>query len=86
MKDFLYLPRWFSIITAIYKSPEYKCYCQKLNHEVKASMNYLRSIVKLLEQKGLIKIIYDSKIHMIQMTEKGRRIAHNIINITSELR
>ena len=86
MRDPLYIPRWFTVLIEIYQAPDYMRYCQRLNREVKASINYLRAIVKLLEEKNLVEIIPTKNIHRIDVTEKGKRIAANILNITSELR
>lgn len=86
MVELLHLPKWSDVLIEIYKAPEYKRYCQKINREVKASMNHLRTIVKLLAKEKLIEIIPTHKIHKINMTEKGERIVVCILNIKSELR
>lgn len=86
MRDPLYLPRWFTVLIEIYRAPDHKRYCQRLNNEVKASINYLRAIVKLLVDKNLVEIIPVKNVHRIDVTKKGKRIATNIISITSEIR
>lgn len=86
MGELLHLPKWSNVLIGIYKTPEYKRYCQKINREVKASINHLRAIVRLLEEAKLIEIIPSRKIKRINMTEKGKRVVVNILNIKSELR
>ena len=86
MGGLLYLPKWSEILVEIYKAPEHSRYCQKINREVKASINHLRTIVKSLEEAKLIEIIPTKKIKRINVTEKGKRIVVCILNIKSELR
>ena len=80
------MPRWFAVLIEIYRAPDYRRYCERLNKDVKASMNYLRAIVKLLQAKKLVRIVPCKNIHRIDITEKGKRIAMHIIGITSELK
>lgn len=79
-------PVWHDVIVKIYKTPEHKRYCQKISKEVKASINHLRTIVKLLKKAKLIEIMPTKKIKRIAMTDKGKRVAASILNIKSELR
>lgn len=86
MVELLYLPKWSKIITEIYKTPEHYRYCQKINRGVKASLNHLRTVIKLLETAQLIEIVPTKKIKRINLTEKGKRVAVYILNIESEIR
>ena len=86
MGELLHLPKWSDVLIQIYKAPEYKRYCQKINRDVKASINHIRYIVKLLEEAKLIEIIPTRKIKKINMTEKGEKIAVCILNMKTELR
>ena len=86
MGGLLYFPKWSEILVEIYKAPERSRYCQKINREVKASLNHLRTIVRLLEEAKLIEIIPTRKIKKIIMTEKGKKVVVCILNIKSELR
>jgi predicted transcriptional regulator len=86
MEGPLIIPKWFIVLKAIKKAPDDKRYCQKLNREVKLSFNHLRTIIRALERKHLIIIIPKKKIKKISLTEKGRQIASNIINILAEVK
>lgn len=82
----LYLPIWIEVLVELYKAPDYKRYCQRMNQEVKTSMTHLRAVVKRLSEKSLIEIVPTKKINRIIVTEKGKRIAVAVQNIKSELR
>lgn len=82
----LYFPRWSDVLLEIYKSPAHRRYCQRLNRRVKASMNHLRSIVRILEQDKLVEIVPTRKIKKIFLTQKGRRIAILFLKIRQELK
>ena len=86
MERLLCLPKWTEVLIQIHKAPEHRRYCQRINREVKASINHLRAIVKLLEEANLIEIVPTKKINKIRLTEKGVRIAVNILNIKTQLR
>ena len=86
MSSSLYLPIWIEVLVELYKAPDYKRYCQRMNQEVKTSMTHLRAVVKRLSEKSLIEIVPTKKINRIIVTEKGKRIAVAVQNIKSELR
>lgn len=86
MSSSLYLPIWIEVLVELYKAPDYKRYCQRMNQEVKTSMTHLRAVVKRLSEKRLIEIVPTKKINRIIVTEKGKRIAVAVQNIKSELR
>ena len=82
----LQLPKWGDIIVELYKTHEPHRYCQRINRNVKASINHLRFTVKLLEKAKLIEIIPTKKIKRINLTKKGEIVAASILRIKSELR
>ena len=86
MEGLLYLPMWSNVLIEIQRAPEHRRYCQSINREVKASLNHLRAIVKLLEEANLIEIIPKNKIKTINITEKGKKVVKNILDIKTELR
>ena len=79
----LYLPIWIEVLVELYKAPDYKRYCQRMNQEVKTSMTHLRAVVKRLSEKSLIEIVPTKKINRIIVTEKGKRIAVAVQDIKS---
>ena len=81
----LRLPRWNDVLLAIYRCRDNSRYCEKLNRKVKASRTHLREIVKLLARQRLIRIVPGTKVKLLQLTSKGRRIAACILEIRSEL-
>lgn len=85
MSSSLYLPIWIEVLVELYKAPDYKRYCQRMNQEVKTSMTHLRAVVKRLSEKSLIEIVPTKKINRIIVTEKGKRIAVAVQAIKSEL-
>lgn len=85
MSSSLYLPIWIEVLVQLYKAPDYKRYCQRMNQEVKTSMTHLRAVVKRLSEKRLIEIVPTKKINRIIVTEKGKRIAVAVQAIKSEL-
>jgi len=82
----LYLPRWNDVLVEIYSSANGNRYCQKLNRGVKGSLTHLREVVRLLEKYELIEIVPTKKIKQINLTEKGKRVCINIMNLKSELK
>jgi len=85
MEWLLNLPKWGDVLVEIYKAREHNRYCQRINREVKASINHLRAIVKMLEGAKLIEIVPTKKIKRINLTEKGESVATSIMKIKSEL-
>ncbi len=85
MSSSLYLPIWIEVLVELYKAPDYKRYCQRMNQEVKTSMTHLRAVVKRLSEKRLIEIVPTKKINRIIVTEKGKRIAVAVQAVKSEL-
>lgn len=85
MSSSLYLPIWIEVLVQLYKAPDYKRYCQRMNQEVKTSMTHLRAVVKRLSEKRLIEIVPTKKINRIIVTEKGKRIAVAVQAIKAEL-
>ena len=73
------------MLLEIHRSPEGKRYCEKLTRQVKGSRTHLRDVVKMLEQHKLIRIEPTSKMKMLSLTEKGKKVALNLLEIRSEL-
>jgi len=86
MSSSLYLPVWIDVLVQLYKAPDYKRYCQRMNRDVKTSMTHLRAVVRRLAEKNLVEIVPTKKIKRIIMTDKGKRIAVAVQNIKSELK
>ncbi len=86
MTSSIYLPKWNEVLVALYRAPDYRRYCQKINHQVESSANHIREIVKQLTKKKLIEIFATKKIKRIFVTDKGKRVAISILDIMSELR
>jgi len=86
MRKLIYIPKWMIVLVEIHQARGKRCYCQKLNREVKISINHLRSIVKYLEIKQLIEIVASKKIKDLHITEKGKRVAVAALNMKLELK
>jgi predicted transcriptional regulator len=80
------MPRWTDVLLEIYKSPDTKRYCEKLNKRIHGSLTHIRDIVKLLAQYGFITITPEKKINKLELTEKGVIIIESILQIKLELR
>lgn len=86
MPEDLRLPRWNDVLIAIYKAQQRKPYCQRLNREIRGSLTHLREIVKALADFQLIEVYQGKKTKHIMLTEKGRQVAENLLQIKDYLR
>jgi len=82
----LKLPRWSDVIIEIHKTRDTHRYCQRINRNVKTSINHLRYTVELLEKAQLVTIIPTNRIKRINLTEKGKSVAVSLLKLKSELR
>ena len=85
MKGLLSLPRWSDVLLEVYKNPGKRKYCQKLNRNVKSSINHVRLLVQVLEKADLVQISPTSKIKEISLTEKGKGVAESIMSIRAAI-
>ncbi|MHA1823539.1 MAG: hypothetical protein ACTSXM_06750 [Promethearchaeota archaeon] len=85
MSNPLTTPRWHEIILELYRNNSKSKYCQKLGRRINGSLTHVRNVVNILESRNLIRIIPLKKIKMIELTDKGKKVAEAIFAIKSEL-
>ena len=78
-------PLWQQLIIQIYKRRPKQRYLSRIHRNLKGSLTHLRVILQRLQERGLILINRKQNRKMLELTQKGEKVAIALLTLKSEI-
>lgn len=75
----LFLPRWAEVLLVLSQVEPKDRYYQRLLRHTKVASSYVREVLRVLEDEGLVEVKPSGRIHRLVLTAKGNQLAFHLL-------